>query len=630
MTVNNQYNLKGVLLMVIFYSMTSFIFSQSEYNIGAQDTVLSCNSDNVILNGSHEFEYISPAVSGITLSLANEDHTAEGFMVTLSDGRIVHFFRYDPGANGSHTGNHARIIKRTSVDNGFSWILYEEVYDDPDYDDRNVHGGLIGQDSIVLFFRRYDAISSGQIDLNYIYSFDGGNTWSERTVINSISNGTCGTNKICKIPGAGFMMSICGQYYIELRFSSDGIDWSYIHKVWNYSSNHLYNFGEACFSYVGNGRIIGLVRDNDQIFNSTYYQILSEDFGQTWSEPQRTNIATPYFCPSPTLFYDEQHEDVWVIATDRRNYSGSGNEFMAHQSRIWVYQTKADSIFNYTAQYHLFTSMLRPFPNYYRLYGYSTYTRKNDGNYLVVFTESYMETNTTEEADFYQFEINYQTMVSESSIYSWNTGEISESLTVDSSGIYKVTCTDNLDHVWSDSVFVSIIKAFIGQEDQYCDPGDTVLISCNVGNVEPGYFFSWSTGETTSSITVAPLSTTKYFVTIENVIFSCTDSLLVHVRTQPANENENKPSSIDSLLSDNEMIIAPNPFFDKTCIYFNNIRPDECDIFIYDFSGRMIRKYDNINSDFLEIERYEMKKGIYFLVLKSVNGKLLSKKLEIL
>ncbi len=83
-------------------------------------------------------------------SLINEDHTSEGFLISLEDGIIVHFFRLDPGENGSHIGNKGRIVKRVSLDDGNTWSSHSIVYED-DFDDRNVHGGIT-DDNLIVFF----------------------------------------------------------------------------------------------------------------------------------------------------------------------------------------------------------------------------------------------------------------------------------------------------------------------------------------------------------------------------------------------------------------------------------------------------------------------------------------------
>jgi hypothetical protein len=360
---------------------------------------------SILINIAVFFSADSYGQSSVTIlpivpGLLSNDHTSEGFMVTLSNGNILHIFRLDPGTNGDHTGNSGRIAKRSSTNGGLAWSQVDTIYDDQ-YDDRNINGGILSNGRIVVTFRRYNASSSLHIDYNLIYSGDGGNTWSSRQMI--ISNGyDSDTQKnLPYVPSKGYMNVINQTYYVELRFSNDGINWSNPGYIWDYTTSHQFLINESCFTYTTNGKLIGLMRNDTAIMGANYYQVSSGDYGNTWSQPVHTNIANGYFCPSPLIFYDQVHDDVWAIACDRRNNPNHTNI----NSRIYIYRSKPDSIYQNPTNWTLVDSLLRPFPNRYRFYGYPCVTQKQNGNYLVVFTESY-HTNH-EGANFYQFEIVY-------------------------------------------------------------------------------------------------------------------------------------------------------------------------------------------------------------------------------
>lgn len=342
-------------------------------------------------------------ITDIVPSLVSDDHTSEGFMVTLSSGRIIHFFRLDPGLNGNHTGNSGKIVKRFTDDGGLSWSLPITVFEDT-LDDRNVNGGLVGNDRIVMTFRRYDNLNQVHIDFNLIYSDDGGETWSQRQVLNTA--GVCGdTHSLISVPGRGYMNVFSSSYYIEIRYSTDGIDWSNLSYAWDYRDDHQYKINESCFAYTKDGMMIGLLRNDTYATGGNYYQVESIDTGKTWTNPITTNIADSFFCPSPKIFYDETHDDLWAIATDRW---GGGNYNVDNlKSAVWIYSNKVDDVFSKPTKWSLLKKMIRPFPNLFRFYGYVTYTKKTNGNYLIVFTESYKKNNNREAACFYQFEIKY-------------------------------------------------------------------------------------------------------------------------------------------------------------------------------------------------------------------------------
>ena len=344
-----------------------------------------------------------PEVTPYSISLKNADHNSDGFLVTLSSGRIIHFFRIDPGQAGGHIGNSGKIAKRYSDDDGFTWSVAEDIYNDQ-WDNRNIHGGIIGTDTITLTFRSYDAFANSHKGYYIMYSFDAGSTWTTPTLVTTEGKAS-GTNQIFKIPHRGYYHSIYDMNYLELRYSPDGLNWDSIVNVWDYRTSHLFITSEACFTSLGNDTIIGLIRNDAIVLGQTFLQVVSTDAGVTWSQPTITNIADSLFCPSPWLFYDSTNNDIWVIATDRRGEIGS--PFTHFEEKIWIYKNSPDQIINNSLSYNLFDSVLRPFPNTKRFYGYPVSTKKANGNYLVLFIESEYRGSNGEWAYFYQFNINY-------------------------------------------------------------------------------------------------------------------------------------------------------------------------------------------------------------------------------
>jgi hypothetical protein len=342
-------------------------------------------------------------ITPIVPSLISNDHTSEGFMVTISSGRIIHFFRLDPGSGGSHTGNNGKVVQRHTDDGGITWSSIDTVYSDQ-YDDRNINGGILQNGRIVLTFRRilvYNSSTNTHIDFNLIYSDDDGVTWSPRQVINSTGI-TSDNSTIQYVPTKGYMNQYNTTNYVELRFSNDGVNWGNPSYIWDYRTSLQYIINESCFAYTKNGKMVGLMRNDIHSFGHNYYQVSSNDYGNTWTQPIHTNMANGYFCPSPTIFYDQAHDDIWAIATDRR---GDDTIYSHNLEKIWIYVSKVDSILNNPTKWTLVDTFSRPHPTNYKFYGYPCVTRKHDGNYLIVFTES--DAGSHELANLYQFEIKY-------------------------------------------------------------------------------------------------------------------------------------------------------------------------------------------------------------------------------
>ena len=106
--------------------------------------------------------------------------------------------------------------------------------------------------------------------------------------------------------------------------------------------------------------------------------------------------------------------------------------------------------------------------------------------------------------------------------YEWSSGDTTQSKAVRSTGWHRVRVYDGVCSV-EDSVFVSLIN--IPRDTVICSGSSTLL---SVPDIRiPSVV--WSTGDTTSSITVSPTQTTTYYVTVSNGIHSCVDSLTVTV-----------------------------------------------------------------------------------------------------
>ncbi len=338
-------------------------------------------------------------ISEIKGSLISNDHTAEGILVTHSDGSVEHFFRLDPGLNGNHTGDGGKIVRRKSFDNGLTWTRPVLLYDSK-YDDRNIRGGMTESSNILIFFRQYRAITRRSIRKNFLQSNDGGVTWPDRINLDSMNlcNSCFISDYFIKIKDNFYMLSQTIKGYIELHYFSvinNKIVWSDNKYVFDYRGKM--NIDEPRFANIGNGKIIGLFRDDD---GTNYYQSVSTDYGNSWSVPQKTNLCNNLFSPNPEIIYDEKHNLVIAIGTDR------GEPYSANS--VWIYANRPDELFDNPTGYTLIKKIVRPMPSDFRFYGYPTSTRLNNGDYLIVFTECYLKKNNKENADFYQFTISFK------------------------------------------------------------------------------------------------------------------------------------------------------------------------------------------------------------------------------
>lgn len=120
--------------------------------------------------------------------------------------------------------------------------------------------------------------------------------------------------------------------------------------------------------------------------------------------------------------------------------------------------------------------------------------------------------------------------------YQWNTGETTQNKTVAATGLYRCTVSDGVCAV-TDSVFVSLVDAYITQNDTTLFPGEGVMLQAqNLVPAFPGLAvtYHWSNGLNQPAILAAPAQTTTFYCTVSNGLSSCTDSVRVTIKDLPA------------------------------------------------------------------------------------------------
>lgn len=333
-------------------------------------------------------------------SLLGPDHTlgSGGSLLQLPDGKILQFFRLDPGYNGNHVGNSGAIAKRYSIDAGKTWSQPTIIFDD-EFDDRfSTSYRLDNGDIVVTFFRYfcYDTWNGVYVDTYMIISQDDGATWSDKLIIQNISPTSCFQN-VFKIAGKdGYFASTYSTSYVDLRYSPDGYNWDSVYYKWDYRLNPSMIINEPFFASLGGGKLIGLFR----VENQPIHQVVSYDYGVTWSPIEKTNLGDGFFCPAPTIYYDSLFNKIVTVFTDRR---GTAYDFNNLNSGVWVYFSDPDSVLQNPLAYNNYNFLVRAYPDIFRMLGYASTTKISDNTYLIVYSDSYKKTNGLEDAEYFQF-----------------------------------------------------------------------------------------------------------------------------------------------------------------------------------------------------------------------------------
>ena len=115
--------------------------------------------------------------------------------------------------------------------------------------------------------------------------------------------------------------------------------------------------------------------------------------------------------------------------------------------------------------------------------------------------------------------------------YLWSNGVTLQTLTVNQPGEYSVTVTDQYGCSGSDLINVTIeylVPVIIVDDNIFVCQGSPVILNTIVNDGVTPYSFAWSNGATTSSITVNPLLSTIYGVTVTD-FYGYTDDATINI-----------------------------------------------------------------------------------------------------
>jgi len=248
------------------------------------------------------------------VAIDTASYDAFGILVKVNETTILHITRM---GNDHFSGGKIVLTEYNLTTD--TWSDYRTIYDS-EWDDRNVGGGKVGN-RIVAFIQKYDpSTGTTSPDVGFIYSDDGGKTWSNFTSVKHLFDepelsetrvygGIVKVNGIYYQPFYGWNADKT-RYAIKLLKSTDGINWEEGAVIYNGTTN----IGETWIVHIGGGKLIALSRDNT---NKVLKQFVSSDGGQTWSSPMDTNLGGGTDVQMATLEYDEELNLVIAIFCDR-------------------------------------------------------------------------------------------------------------------------------------------------------------------------------------------------------------------------------------------------------------------------------------------------------------------------
>lgn len=193
--------------------------------------------------------------------------------------------------------------------------------------------------------------------------------------------------------------------------------------------------------------------------------------------------------------------------------------------------------------------------------------------------------------------------------YSWSTGETGSAIDVSptSTTVYEVIATDGA--TCADSAEVTITVKPLPDAAATASPTSVIQGNSTRLTASGGDSYSWSNGLTAAIMTVFPVATTTYSVTVS--LNGCTDTASVTVTVLPTGIREADIA---------EVKIFPNPTDDYLYIEYPSARNSPVTVEIFSVEGKMICSETiapSPNTAFrVSLKALRAKAGVYYVKLK--------------
>ena len=73
------------------------------------------------------------------------------------------------------------------------------------------------------------------------------------------------------------------------------------------------------------------------------------------------------------------------------------------------------------------------------------------------------------------------------------------------------------------------------------------------------------------------------------------------------------------------VFVQPNPYRESTTIFFENVNADPITVTLSDMTGRTVRSFENIHSEYVTFERGNLAEGVYIFTISGSKGKVSGK-----
>jgi len=206
--------------------------------------------------------------------------------------------------------------------------------------------------------------------------------------------------------------------------------------------------------------------------------------------------------------------------------------------------------------------------------------------------------------------------------YLWSTGATTQTISGLGEGIYSVTVTDLCGSTFISSASVTQPTAIVVNYDLSCTKRNqctgwakALPTGGTPGIISTGYFYSWSNGGSTQ--TISGLCKASYSVTVTDSK-GCT-KVKTNIRIKDCTPGV--PANDTSLAKVPEIIVFPNPASSNINIGSKG-QAKIVNIEIFDITGRKCFSMEEalISENAAKIETKDWKKGLYMVVVTADSG----------
>lgn len=301
-----------------------------------------------------------------------------GGLTKMNDSTLFTAFRTNTSGKDAQQGQGIIQLMKYNT-NTHKWTDPITIYTDPSgYDVLNSTGqGILSSGRMLVFFRRYNLSTSSNVDVGFIYSDNGGVTWSSYTAITAVSTTTNTYGKIVESGGL-YLKTIWTTNKCEVISSTNGITWSLRSVAYNVTSPADGSLAEPMIERIGTDSIFLTTRTA----NGRFWNYLSVNNGASFSFVGKLPLASFPMASaiSPEAVYIDDRKEVVVFGTGRILQSSSS---AFTRDKTIMYAAPVSKL----TGFKIINEIERPNPAGASFGGYTSTVKLGTGKYFQITTD---------------------------------------------------------------------------------------------------------------------------------------------------------------------------------------------------------------------------------------------------